>query len=87
MTNVVKLQVSSRNSHFPEDFLWFWEEYPNKKAKLDALKAWKQTADVRPETEELIAAIAKQKNSDEWMRGFAPYPAKWLRQGCWDNED
>ena len=80
------IREQARNSIFPEDFLWFWSEYPNKKAKLDALKAWRETADLRPDTEKLIAAIATQKSGDQWSRGFVPYPATWLRQGRWDDE-
>lgn len=85
--NVSKARDDAHKSAlFPEDFLWFWSEYPNKKAKLDALKAWKQTAELRPDTEEIIAAISTQKNSNEWMRGYIPYPATWLRDGRWLDE-
>ena len=24
--------------------------------------------------------------TEQWMRGFIPYPATWLRQGRWDDE-
>lgn len=82
-----RIKEQARTSIFPEDFLWFWDEYPNKKAKLDALKAWKQTADLRPEMEELIAAIGRQKNSDSWTRGFVPHPATWLRGGRWMDDE
>jgi ribonuclease D len=93
--NVVKLggekfariREQARGSVFPEDFLWFWSEYPNKKAKLDALKAWRQTAGDRPATEELIAAINKQRHSDQWSRGFIPHPATWLRAGRWMDDE
>ena len=81
-----EIQEQARNSIFPEDFLWFWSEYPSKKAKLEALRAWRKTADIRPDTEQLIAAIAAQKNSDQWMRGYVPNPATWLNQGRWDDE-
>lgn len=78
---VEKLSRANRS-----EFDWFWEEYPEKKAKLEALKAWKQMADFRPEIEEIIAAINRQKNSRQWIDGFIPYPATWLRQGRWDDE-
>lgn len=77
----------ARTGVFPEDFLWFWAEYPNKKAKLDALKAWKQTADLRPPTEELIAAVNRQKSTTQWMRGYIPHPATWLRAGSWWDDE
>ena len=71
------------------DFDWFWSEYPKKKAKLEALKAWKETEELRPEVELLIALLDKQKDSDQWTRNggdFIPYPATWLRQGRWEDE-
>ena len=72
-----------------EDFELFWDCYPKKKAKLDALKAWRQTADVRPSLDELIAALDVQASSMDWQRDagqWVPYPAKWLRQGMWADE-
>ena len=78
----------ARASIYPEDFLWFWSEYPNKQNKLDALKAWQQTADLRPPVEQVIAAIATQLRSYRWTKHggeYIPYPASWLRAGGWDN--
>ena len=71
------------------EFDWFWSEYPKKKARLDALKAWKATADIRPDTEILIAAIDRQIKSEDWQRAggqFIPYPATWLNGARWDDE-
>ena len=71
------------------DFELFWECYPKKKAKLDALKAWKQTENVRPDIEAIIAAIDTQSQSADWVRDggqYIPYPATWLRSGRWDDE-
>ena len=76
----------ARNSIYPEDFLWFWSEYPNKKGKLEALRMWRQTADLRPDIESIIAAVNNQKNTNQWMKGYIPYPSTWLNQGRWDDE-
>ena len=87
--NIAEIEQASKNSAFPADFLWFWSEYPKKKAKLDALKAWRQTASLRPPIEELIAALDLQAQADDWHRdggAYIPWPAKWLRQGYWENE-
>ena len=92
MAEIHKLEVvqkNARTANLPEDFCWFWEEYPRKKAKLDALKAWNQTANIRPDIEAVIAAIHKAKNSHDWVKdggNYIPYPASWLRGGCWDDE-
>lgn len=69
-----------------EAFAEWYKHYPLKKAKLDALKAWKQTKAVRPDLDTLIKAIHIHCKTEQWMRGFIPYPATWLRQGRWDDE-
>ena len=71
-----------------DDFDLFWENYPRKKKKGDAMKAWKQTEPYRPPIEEILAAIYKQEQSNQWQnRDYIPYPASWLRSWCWDDED
>jgi len=42
-----------------EDFALFWNIYPRKVAKLEAIKAWEQTRKIRPPLEELLAAVHK----------------------------
>lgn len=71
------------------DFDLFWECYPKKRAKLDALKAWKQTSEIRPDIEKIIAAIDTQEQWVDWQRDggqWIPLPASWLRGGRWDDE-
>lgn len=69
------------------DFELFWEIYPRKKAKLDALKAWNQVKAIMPAIEHLIAAIHSQIQSGDWNDPrYIPYPATWLRAGQWDDE-
>ena len=71
------------------DFDWFWAEYPRKKSKGDAFRAWQQTASIRPHTEELIAAIERNLSTGAWQENephFIPYPATWLRAWGWADE-
>lgn len=68
------------------DFDWFWSEYPRKKAKLDAQRAWQQTRTLRPDMEILIAAIHAQFSGPAIDLQYVPYPATWLRAGQWDDE-
>lgn len=69
------------------DFDLFWTVYPRKRAKLDAERAWQQTAKQRPPIEQLIGALQARIQSGEWADPrFIPYPASWLRSGCWDDE-
>ena len=73
------------------DFELFWECYPRKKAKLDALKAWRQTEDVRPAIEQIIAAIEDMTKGYDFRAdpkgSYLPYPATWLRKGQFFDED
>jgi hypothetical protein len=69
-----------------ERFDEFWAAYPKKVGKGDARKSWKR---IKPKTElfeKIMAAVAEQKNSDNWVRGYIPNPATWLNQERWDDE-
>lgn len=86
MANVLKIVEANPKL---SDFELFWECYPKKKAKLEALKAWKQTESVRPEIEKILSALDLQCRSEEWTNHsgqFIPHPATWLRGGRWDDE-
>ena len=72
-----------------ERFNRFWYEYPKKKAKIEAMKAW---ARLKPD-EELFDAIMlglrRARASWEWKKEggrFIPYPATFLNQGRWEDE-
>ena len=67
----------------------FWAVYPKRKAKQDAIKAWKQTAKVRPPLDRVIKAVKEQMESPDWKKEagkYIPHPATWLRAGRWDDE-
>ncbi len=66
----------------------FWEAYPKKTGKKAALKAWKNAKVTAELFEQIMAAVAKAKKSDQWNRNsgqFIPHPATWLNQGRWDD--
>lgn len=68
-------------------FELFWEVYPRKKAKLDAKRAWHQMREHLPDMEFLIAAVHTAIQSGDWNDPrYIPYPASWLRAGCWMDE-
>jgi len=67
----------------------FYAAYPKKKAKKEALQAWKTLAPENGLFETIIAAVAKQKRSDDWTREngrFIPNPASWLNGRRWEDE-
>jgi hypothetical protein len=77
------IQLTEQNAKLA-DFDLFWECYPRKVAKLDALKAWNQTKKLHPPIEEMIAAVRKMSLQTDLE--FTPYPASWLRAGRWWDE-
>lgn len=70
-------------------FSRWWDRYPNKSAKIEALKAWRRLKPDDAMTERLIAAVDRQRTGDLWTREhgrYIPKPATWLNQGRWDDE-
>lgn len=71
-----------------KDFERFWEEYPKKRSKGDAFKAWNQTASKRPPIAKILKALAVLRASEDWRKDggqFIPYPASWIRAWGWDD--
>ena len=86
--NISVLKVIEENPKL-SGFSLFWASYPKRRKKGDALKAWQQTAKVRPPIEEILAAIETQRQSDDWNRDsgqWIPLPASWLRAWQWADE-
>ena len=83
---VTPARVAKPDAGTDPEFQAFWAAYPRKAAKLDAAKAWLQTAGKRPPLADLLAAIAEQSRSPQWTRDNGdgiPYPATWLRGERW----
>ncbi len=72
------------------DFEQFWQVYPKKLSKIDALKAWGQMKKrYKFDTDKAIAVVEAQKKSKAWLKDggeFIPYAGTWLRAGGWENE-
>jgi len=72
-----------------EGFDVFWQAYPKKAGKEVAYKAWVKLSPSPTMIETLIAAVAKQKISDQWRKDggqFIPHPSTWLNQKRWQDE-
>ena len=71
-----------------EGFEKFWSEYPKKRSKGDAFKAWCVLVNKRPETEVILKALAVMKHSEDWRKDggqFIPYAGTWLRAWGWED--
>jgi len=72
-----------------DQFDRFWERYPNKVAKQDALKAWKKIRMNGELFKEIMSGLDRWLASDEWYRDngrFIPHPATWLNGQRWNDE-
>jgi hypothetical protein len=69
-----------------DDFNIFWEVYPKKLNKSDAIKAWKS---VNVDLQTILDALQWQKELPDWKKEngqFVPYPASYLRGRRWEDE-
>jgi len=91
-TEQIELPLSATRKDDPfveAGFDAFWKAYPKKVAKQDAHNAWKK---LKPDTDltfEIIAGIARWKNSDQWVRDdgrYIPHPATWLNGRRWEDD-
>lgn len=70
----------------PRGFEEFWEAYPKKKSKDDAIRAWRKK---KPPLADVLAALAWQTKSHDWTKdggAYIPYPASYLNGGGWKDE-
>jgi hypothetical protein len=66
-----------------DSFDTFWNLYPKKVAKADAIKAWKQ-ATKKKTADELIALTKAYSESKLPDMTYIPYPASWLNKGLYE---
>lgn len=74
---------------FPALFVRFWDAYPRKVGKGDALKAWEQLDPDETLVEAMLDGLAWQREQLAWTKDggeFIPHPATWLRAKRWLDE-
>lgn len=67
----------------------FWNAYPKKKAKKEALTAWKKISPDETLLKNMLDSIEIFKKSEDWIKQdgtFIPYPATWLNGARWKDE-
>lgn len=50
------------------------------------MRAYKTHIKRIPPSGTLVEIIEKQKQTDQWKRGFITNPATWINQGRWDDD-
>ena len=63
----------------------FWKEYPLKKDKGKAIKAFK-SALTRASFDEVMAGTIAYRNDPQRKPEFTKFPATWLNADSWENE-
>lgn len=64
----------------------FWAAYPNRRDRKAARRAWEK---IKPTPElfaAMLAAIEREKCSDQWRRGIIPHAATWLNGERWEDD-
>ncbi len=72
-----------------EGFADFWNAYPRKTAKANAIKAFQRIAPDAVLLQSMIAAVRQQSASEQWRKDggqFVPHPATWLNGRRWEDE-
>ena len=67
----------------------FWKEYPKKRSKGQAEKAWQKIKPSERLVEEIIQAVQRATTSADWQKDdgrYIPYPATWLNAKGWEDE-
>lgn len=79
LTNIKPIRAIALDDGFAE----FWNNYPTKTGKDKALTAWNKK---KPKIDDVLKALAWQKESDKWQRGYIPNPATYINEGRWKDE-
>ena len=71
----------------PDLFARFWEAYPRGEDKQGAMRIWETLHPDRATFTVLMAALERQKQSPDWLRGIGiPYACRWLKYRRWEDE-
>jgi len=72
-----------------ESFDQFWQQYPYKVAKANALKAWRKIKPDAALLAKILASLEVAKSSDGWKKDggrFIPHATTWLNGRRWEDE-
>ena len=71
-------------------FTRFWKQYPKKVAKMVARMAFTRLDPDDDLLGVMLAALERQKASEAWTKDdgrYIPYPATWINQRRWEDEE
>jgi hypothetical protein len=78
---------SKKKDHHLEAFGAFWSNYPKKRDREEAKKAWIAAIERGVEPKRMVdAAQAYARERADKDPQYTKYPANWLNKGCYDDE-
>lgn len=81
--------IPAQNGFVLESFEDFYRNYPKKKDKPGAEKAWRKLRLDKDLQIQIMCGLGRAVNSLGWSKDngqFIPYPAKWIRSRGWEDE-
>lgn len=84
-----KIREETEKNIYDQTFDLFWLNYPNKKGKAAARKAWSKIKEPTKVIERMKETLPCQIESEAWTKNngqFIPHPATYLNQGRWEDE-
>lgn len=87
--NLFFVDKKQREEHESAGFSDFWQAYPKRRSKGDALKAWRKLNPTKEQVSRILAAINRAKRSSDWAKDggqFIPYPATWINAQGWEDD-
>lgn len=79
---VTRTRRTTPSDPLPAGFAEFWQAYPRKTAKVEAVKAWNRQ---QPPLAATLEALARQVRG--WTDPkFIPHPSTWINQRRWEDE-
>jgi hypothetical protein len=79
--------ISNDSKKDKVEFTMFWDIYPKRVAKQDAIRAWSKLTPQEQET--ALKVIPRHKDTPDWKKEdgkFIPYPATWLNGRRWEDQ-
>ena len=82
--NITQHNITKHN--IDKQFDEFWSLYPKKVEKKKAKAVFEKLDPDEELLKKMLDAIKKQKESDQWQRGFVPNPTTWLNGERWNDD-
>ena len=84
LNNINENNIDKESKEKLDLFETFWEIYPKKVAKKEALKSFSRIKNLDNEFDNIIKGLNAWKKTRQWNQiQYIPYPSTWLNQERW----